>query len=154
MNLLISFRAIPIFIISVIVFPFVRHSKRIQLLWADFQPWAKWQGYETGLFGFAKLFIAFREFRNVVYKRLGHITEPIALFYPRQTSLTIACDKIGPGLRIQHGYSTVICAERIGKNFHVNQCVNIVWNGDARATIGDNVKVYTGAIIVGGGANI
>jgi len=150
MNLIIFLRAIPILIISLSIYPFIRHTPRVQLLKEDFIPWAIWQSYSTDLFGFAKLFIAFKEFRNVVYKRLGPIMTPISWLYHRQTNLTIACDNIGPGLRIQHGYSTVICAESIGKNFHVNQCVNIVWNGNARPYIGNNVHVYAGATIVGG----
>lgn len=95
------------------------------------------------------MFAHLREFRNVVYKRIGPISILVSWLWRRQINLTLACDDIGPGLIIQHGYSTVVCAKRIGCNFRVNQCVNIVWNGDKCPTIGDNVSVYTGAIIVG-----
>jgi serine O-acetyltransferase len=62
----------------------------------------------------------------------------------------LACDNIGPGIIVQHGYSTIVCAERIGCNFWVNQCVNVVWNGNECCRIGDNVKILTAATIVGG----
>lgn len=74
----------------------------------------------------------------------------VSLCSSGQTNLGIACENIGPRFIVQHGYSTVIVAESIGKNFHVNQCVNIVWKGDKRAIIGDNVAVRAGAIIIGG----
>lgn len=96
------------------------------------------------------MFVSLKEFRNVVYKRVGLLSAAISWLWHRQDNLTLACNDIGPGLRIQHGYSTVICATKIGRNFRVNQCVNIVWNGDRQPTIGDNVSVFAGAIIVGG----
>lgn len=54
------------------------------------------------------------------------------------------------GFTIMHGFSTVINAAQIGKNFHVAQQVTIGWGPSGTPIIGDNVKVYAGAIIVGG----
>jgi len=144
----IRIKAVPVFMAALIVLPFTSFQRR-RLLWQDFKPWAKWLGYRLSLFGACCMFAHLKEFRNVVYKRLGIISECVSWIWKRQTNLTIACDDIGPGFKIQHGYSTVICACHIGKNFHVNQCVNIVWNGDKCPSIGDNVSVYAGAIIIG-----
>lgn len=57
---------------------------------------------------------------------------------------------IGPGLYIQHGNSTGINAVSIGKNFWINQNCCIGWQGKGHPTIGDNVRVGVGAIVLGG----
>ena len=54
------------------------------------------------------------------------------------------------GLTVMHGFSTVVNASHIGRNFHVAQQVTIGWGPSGTPTIGNNVKVYAGAIIVGG----
>lgn len=149
MKIILSLQTVPFFLISLILYPLV-NQRRKRLLLSDFQPWASWLGYKISYWGFCLMFIQLKEFRNVVYKRIGILSATISWLWRRQDNLTIACSEIGPGLIIQHGYSTVVCATKIGKNFRVNQCVNIVWNGDKQPTIGDNVSVYAGAIIVGG----
>lgn len=40
--------------------------------------------------------------------------------------------------------------KKIGKNFHVYQQVTIGFNGNEAPIIGDNVRVYCGAKIIGG----
>lgn len=155
-NPLIYIKAIPIFILSGILYLLISPQKRT-IIKKDYLRWGEWQKLPISLWGFSLLFAHIKEFRNVVYKRLGHLSVLFSWFLPRQNNLTIACEDIGSGMIIQHGYSTVICAEKIGRNFWVNQCVNIVWNGDKRCTIGDNVMVCAGAIIVGGviiGSNV
>lgn len=65
-------------------------------------------------------------------------------------NLYIFCDNIGKGLFIQHGFSTVISAKSIGKNCWINQQVTIGWSSGSKApTIGNNVKIYAGAIVIG-----
>lgn len=125
-----------------------KHLK--QIISADFERWCKWKGLKQTLLNFSIIFAGLREFRSIVYKRIGWRKVFVYWFWRPQEHCSLACDNIGPGLIVQHGYSTVVVAEKIGANFHVNQCVNIVWNGDRRCTIGDNVTVCAGAIIVGG----
>lgn len=120
------------------------------LIISDLKRWADWQSMRYSIFTFARLFLCLNEFRSVVYHRLNWRKYPWAWIFRGQTNLTIACKQIGPGLIVQHGYSTVVVAQSIGADFHVNQCVNIVWNQDRRATIGNNVTVCAGAIVVGG----
>ncbi len=117
---------------------------------ADFERWCNWKNVPKTAISFLFLFTSLAEFRSIVYKRLGWRKLFISWLCHGQSNLSLACKNIGPGLIVQHGYSTVVCAESIGKNFHVNQCVNIVWNQDKQCTIGDNVTVCAGAIIVGG----
>lgn len=121
-----------------------------KLIIADLRRWSSWQSMPCSITSFSALFLHLREFRSVVYHRLGWRKLPWRILFPGQTNLSLACNSIGPGLIVQHGYSTVVVAESIGANFHVNQCVNIVWNGNQRPTIGNNVTVCAGATIVGG----
>ena len=51
---------------------------------------------------------------------------------------------------VQHGFSTIINAKFIGKNFHVYQQVTIGYNGVCSPVIGDNVRCCCGAKIIGG----
>lgn len=94
------------------------------------------------------------EFRNIVDYRLkcsnrrDLIPNPNR---PRESTLFLNCKDIGGGLIVQHGHSTHIFARKIGKNFHINQNVTIgSKNGSGSPTIGDNVSVLTGAIVIGG----
>lgn len=125
-------------------------SRIKNIIKADFERWCQWQGHTHSLIYFSELFARLKEFRSVVYKRIGWRKIFVCWLFQAQDNCTLACEDIGPGIIIQHGYSTVVVAKHIGKNFHVNQCVNIVWNQDQRCTIGDNVTVCAGAIVVGG----
>ncbi len=65
-------------------------------------------------------------------------------------SLYIATEEIGGGLFIQHGFATIICAERIGRNCWINQQVTIGFNGLDAPVLEDNVTVCCGAKVLGG----
>jgi len=96
-------------------------------------------------------FITFRpEFRATFYYRIGSIRYLIQWLHPIFLNLYILTPNIGPGLRIQHGFSTVIAAKSIGENFWVNQQVTIGYtNGYDCPVIGDNVSIGAGAIVIG-----
>ena len=53
------------------------------------------------------------------------------------------------GLYFQHGFSTVLAAEKIGENCHINQQVTIGYNGLEAPIIGNNVTVAAGSIVIG-----
>ena len=97
-----------------------------------------------------------REFRNLVYHRLARtglggkalVLVLRRVFRPEMT-LFLWCDDIGPGFVIQHGFATVVTAERIGANCWVNQQVTIGYNGLHRPTLEDGVRVHAGAIVIG-----
>ncbi|MCK5536712.1 MAG: hypothetical protein KAI79_07785, partial [Bacteroidales bacterium] len=55
------------------------------------------------------------------------------------TNLYISCQDIGAGFYIEHGFSTIIFAKKIGKNFRVNQNVTIGTGKGGNPSIGDNV---------------
>ena len=65
-------------------------------------------------------------------------------------SLYIETEDIGGGLFIQHGFSTIICAERIGENCWINQQVTIGYVETECPVLEDNVMVNCGAKVLGG----
>lgn len=148
MNILYKIKGIVILPLVCIYWIFIPKIIK-QVILADYNRWCKWQEIQPTKMNFAVLFAKLREFRSVVYKRLGWRKIFVSWLLRPQDHCCLACDNIGPGLIIQHGYSTAVVAEKIGNNFHVNQCVNIVWNGDKRCTIGNDVTVCAGAVIVG-----
>ncbi|MGN1051332.1 MAG: serine acetyltransferase [Acutalibacteraceae bacterium] len=102
---------------------------------------------------YAILMADYREFRNVfIYRNINHpiFKRWVAFWYPPEKTLFIECPDIGGGLFVQHGFATYISAEKIGKNFSVNQQVTIGFNGSSRCPrIGDNVMVTCGAKVLG-----
>lgn len=92
----------------------------------------------------------FKEFRSIVYYRLGHCRFLTSWLLQGRESLYICTKDIGEGLTIQHGFSTIINAKRIGKNCRVFQQVTIGFNGTQSPIIGDNVEICCGAKVIGG----
>jgi len=96
-----------------------------------------------------------REFRSLLYYRYEvHKYNIIKLLYPPQYALFISPEqKIGDGLVIQHGYSTVFNCESMGNNCQVWQCVTIGKSksglSQKRPRIGNNVKICTHAVVIG-----
>ena len=102
------------------------------------------------LMGFLHLMVYYDEFRNLFYHRVGWKARPFHLLCPPLSSLHLATRDIQPGLFIQHGFSTIIAADHIGKDCHVNQQVTIGFMGSKRPWLGNGVTVYAGAKVIGG----
>lgn len=102
--------------------------------------------YKKGFF----YFMTFEPtFRNLFYVRIGRISWPLMLLAPRCESLHLdRLTHIGEGCHLVHSYWTYIHAEKIGKNF---TCLHNVTIGNyyGLPTIGDNVSIFTGAIVTG-----
>jgi serine O-acetyltransferase len=94
------------------------------------------------------------EFRNVLAYRLrgeNPIVKALAfrLLRPVET-LSFDVTEIGGGLFIQHGFATIVSAERLGENCWLNQQVTIGHVYDrGRPIIGDRVTIAAGAVVVG-----
>lgn len=78
----------------------------------------------------------------------------IRLLYPPKKDMEVL-GQIGEGLVIYHGHGTVIAPYSIGKNFSVYQGVTIGRNAKPgreinNPIIGDNVTVFTNAVVAGG----
>lgn len=98
-------------------------------------------------------------FRNIFYARTVKdyplLTKISKLLFPPMFGLGIdVVNGIGGGMRIYHGYSTIVFAKSIGKNFSIYQNVTLgrgkEINGNDIPIIGDDVTVYTGAVVIGG----
>lgn len=97
-------------------------------------------------------------FRMIFYYRTNphapFLTKLSKVLYRPNPTMGIEAERIGGGMKVYHGGSTIVFAKSIGKNFTVYQQVTIgrgkCINGNDIPIIGDNVTVYAGAIIVGG----
>ena len=113
---------------------------------------AKYSADGTGVGAFIKVSTRQRVFRNLFYYRLGeYVSVFIKWMLPPEPSLHIWCPQIGPGAHFEHNYATYLNAESIGRNFY---CLQLVTLGNdrqmRRPTIGDDVKIFTGATVFGG----
>lgn len=91
-----------------------------------------------------------QEFRNLFYHRLGWPGSLLSPLCRPMPSLFIATRDIGPGLFIQHGFATIIAAERLGRNCWVNQQVTIGYTNEYDCPVlEDNVTVSAGAKVIG-----
>lgn len=130
---------------------------------ADIERWIlETQGEETAGSSTWKRLVwllwKYPEYRNLFYyrikkdkKNINRILMEIAnLFFAPMSTLYIYSPSIGEGLFIQHGFSTIIAANSLGKNCWINQQVTIGFSGDGESpTIGDNVQITAGAKVFG-----
>ena len=127
------------------------HSKELLL---DLKKWKKVLKISgNNRLVLATLLCRYPEFRNLfIYRnRFRRIYRYwIKLWYKPMNTLFIEAKEIGGGLFIQHGFSTMISAEKIGENCWINQQVTIGYKDNTRAPIiGDNVTITCGAKVLG-----
>lgn len=95
------------------------------------------------------------EFRNLFYYRLKRTSTVLSCclkpFLAEVNTLFIFAGEIGPGLYIQHGFSTIISADKIGEDCWINQQVTIGYTSksDRSPVIGDRVTINAGAKVLG-----
>lgn len=97
--------------------------------------------------------VGFAEFRSLFKFRLGKIRHLIGWMMPHGVAhlgFDVPRDKVGGGLFIQHGYCTDLSARAIGENCWINQKVCLGYQGDECPTIGNNVRIGVGAVVIGG----
>ena len=125
-------------------------SQRKQLIYKDLHKYHTHCRHN----GFWKIFLCIvfgeRSYRNVLFYRLKHNAVFIRPFLQPNPTLHIHTPEIGSGLLVVHGDATYVYAKSIGENLYVNQCVTIGVVGNSRPIIGNNVRVATGAIVIGG----
>ena len=101
------------------------------------------------------LLLFMKEYRNVFYLRMGKKKLFLSYLPPLSTLyIWTRSENFGAGTYIQHGFSTVIAAEKVGGNCWINQQVAIGWNGSRKygygcPIIGNNVLVSSGAKVCG-----
>jgi serine O-acetyltransferase len=147
--LFISSLRLPFHIIFLLLVP------KSNYFWDDFEKWKEIllpeKDRNKTILSFIKLMTTHQEFRNLFHYRMGFFSIPLKIFCKPIESLYINCEDIGPGLFIQHGFSTVISARKMGKNCWVNQQVTIGFSakGDVPPQFGDNCKISCGAKVLG-----
>lgn len=99
------------------------------------------------------------EFRNLILHRLLNPsrsklciwqTRLVRRLWKPMDTLYLNTRYIGGGLYIQHGFATIVAAKSIGENGWINQQVTIGYNGDNCPVLKDNVRVLSGAKVIGG----
>lgn len=90
------------------------------------------------------------EFRNVFYLRAGRKSWALRLTCPRLSCLDVVSPSVGAGLFIMHGEDTFISANSIGTHCHIGRQVLVGYsNATDRPTIGNNVRIFPGAKVIG-----
>lgn len=91
------------------------------------------------------------DFRTIFYFRINNPVKYVLNIYCKKERNFIIdiTTKLGGGILTGHPYCTILNANSIGENFYVNHLVTIGEVNGKRPTIGDNVSIYTGAIVIG-----
>lgn len=105
--------------------------------------------YESRMLSFIRMMALFPEYRSLVAWRLNL---SVTLFPKEKVYFVTESDNVGEGLVLQHGFSSIIFAEKIGRNCQIWQNVTIGRAHDKgpRPVIGNNVKICTGSVVLGG----
>ena len=117
-------------------------------------------GFSADGAGFFRAYILSPLFRKVFYyrsaKEFPWLTKVSKFFYKGFPTMELEAEKIGGGMIVYHGYSTIVFAKEIGENFTVYQQVTVGRgkniNGNDIPIIGNGVTIYAGAIVIGAGA--
>lgn len=119
----------------------------------DIARWAMSKGVQKGKISLLLDFLANSpDFRTIFYFRnRGVFAQVLNLYCRKEKYFRIDIStKLGGGILTGHPYSTILNADSIGENFYVNHLVTVGEEKGKRPTIGNNVSVNTGAIIIGG----
>jgi serine O-acetyltransferase len=96
---------------------------------------------------------ALPEFRALMHYRLRSWPVPLRVLlraaYWQPDHMIIAAGSIGPGFFIQHGHGALVGAKSIGSHCWINQHVTLGYNEKGSPTLGDNVRVAAGAVVIG-----
>ena len=107
-----------------------------------------------GLKGFVFLLKSLPEYRYAFYYRLGNVGAWLNILASKSKMIFVDTSSIdvGKGLIFQHGFSTIVNAKSIGDDCQIWHSVTIGLSEsgtDKKPTIGNNVKICTGAIVLG-----
>ena len=147
-----------IFFNAPLLLPFLLTSEKQNIL-ADVLQWQNCLSWpqRNNFIQLLALLKEAKEFRNLYYFRLfkGNFSARLLMYILKLVYrecpyffLDNSCN-IGPGLFIQHGFSTIIMAD-LGENCWVNQQVTIGHKDKTgRPKIGNNVRITAGAKVLG-----
>lgn len=145
MKFFISILLIPLHLIYLAAFLFTRNKEIIRY---DLRQY--YNRNSSSILNFIYAINWIPEFRALFNYRIGKISHLYRWTHPTSLNLFIETPNIGKGLKIQHGFSTIISALSIGDNLWINQQVTIGFTNDTDAPkIGNNVTINAGAIVLG-----
>ena len=106
------------------------------------------------IFRFGYMMLYEKACRNILLNRLHRNVIMFAmiriLFKPLESCyINMPPENIGGGFSLQHGFSTIISAQKIGERCRVYQQVTIGYHGEYSPIIGNDVSVTAGAIVIG-----
>lgn len=139
---------------AIVVFFLISKENRNKTM-LDLQRWEMVRGMNNSgpvFWRIYKMLVATREFRSLYYVRIGHFAKIVKYFLPGMTTCGIGGTKsenLGGGCYIQHGWGMVLDAESVGENLWINQNVTVGYQGNGHPVIGDNVRIGSGAIVIG-----
>ena len=91
-----------------------------------------------------------REYRYIFYHRLPFMIRHILnIILPRTSNCYLHTAEVLGGVRIVHGYSSIIVAKSIGHHFSFFQNVTVGWGKNGIPTIGNYVTLFPGAVVSG-----
>ena len=127
-------------------------SKSKEAIDKDLERWAQANHVNSGKYALLLYLLTNSpDFRTIFYFRnRGIISSILNLYCRKEKYFRIDINtKLGGGVLTGHPYSTILNAESIGENFYVNHLVTVGEINGKRPTIGNNVSIYTGAIVIG-----
>lgn len=143
--------------LSIPLWPFLRLRRNHKNLIYEMRQWEKVLGsvhYESDFLCFIRMCAGFREYRSLLLFRLGNIGIILSIIVPHQRSTFFITEssRIGNGLVLQHGYSSILFPESMGNNCQVwhNVTIGRAHDKGPRPIIGDNVKICAGSFVLGG----
>ena len=135
-------------------------SPQKRLIEMDIERYCQITEYRGGLLISLNWFLTNdRAFRNLLQHRLKNPTRSLKcwihfiiarILWKPLDSLYINTIDIGGGLYIQHGFSTIISAKKIGENCRIFQQVTIGYRGEESPILEDYASVTCGAKVLGG----
>ena len=135
-------------------------SKQRKLIEKDVARWNQIDQISFNMFESINWYMTYKkEFRNLIQHRLKNPSRTVIamihfviarILWKPMESLYIYTEDIGGGLYIQHGFATIITAQKIGENCRIYQQVTIGYkNGAHPPILEDNVAVTCGAKVLG-----
>ena len=130
----------------------------LKIIKEDLIAWCNWKKRKVEIFSFIFLFCHYPEYRRLLDFRLSFM--PLAFIFRSFTSFSTLHlnlyisflnngGQVGSGLLFEHGFSTIIYCRSMGDNCCVNQQVTIGSGRGGCPSIGNNVRVFAGAKIIG-----
>ena len=134
-------------------------SKQKKLVKQDISRWNEINGARQGLFNSLNCYLTTeKQFRNLLLHRLKNPSRSLSgwihfaigrILWKPLESLYLNTQDIGGGLYIQHGFSTIVSAQKIGENCRIFQQVTIGFTTEGSPILEDNVSVTCGAKVLG-----